>query len=264
MTLVDSCDAPSAVTGKQDLPPSMVERMTLILDAIDGPDSRLTLQEVARRTHLPRSTVHRILDQLVRLGWVDHLDLGYCLGRRARRLGGSDNRHGLIRAAAAPLLHELHMQTGLVVHLAVLERDESVYLDKMGGRLATTLPSRVGGRVPAHTTAGGKAMLAWIDPEQVDRLCGRHLVGSTDRTITELPLLHQDLNRIRQRHGIAYERGEAVSGIGCVGVAVRGPDGPVAAVSLCGDVRSVRLERIAPLVLTAARAVTDALYSESR
>ncbi|MQY24207.1 IclR family transcriptional regulator [Nocardia macrotermitis] len=264
MTLVDSCDAPSAVVGSHALPPSMVERMTLILDVIDGPGARLTLQEVARRTRLPRSTVHRILDQLVRLGWVEHLDLGYCLGGRARRLGGSDNRHGLIRAAAAPLLHELHMHTGLVVHLAVLERGESLYLDKVGGRFAATLPSRVGGRVPAHTTAGGKAMLAWLDPEEVDRLCGRFPTRTTDRTITELPLLHQDLNRIRQRHGIAYERGEAVSGIGCVGVAVRGPDGPVAAVSLCGEVRSVRLEHVAPLVLTATRAVSDALYAESR
>lgn len=263
MTVVDSCAAPATVR-QQELPPSMLERMTLILDAIDGPGSRLTLQEVARRTHLPRSTVHRILDQLVRLGWVDHLDLGYCLGGRARRLGGNDNRHGQIRAAAAPLLHELHMQTGLVVHLAVPERGESVYLDKVGGRLATSLPSRVGGRVPAYTTAGGKAMLACLDPEQVDRLYVGGLPGTTDRTITELPLLHQDLNRIRQRRGIAYERGEAVGGIGCVGAAVRGPGGPVAAVSLCGDVRSVRLERVAPLVLTAARAVSAALYPGSR
>ena len=52
------------------LPPSMVERMTLILDSFDGRRDRLTLEDVARRTELPRSTTHRIVDQLVRLRWL--------------------------------------------------------------------------------------------------------------------------------------------------------------------------------------------------
>ena len=262
MTVVDSDDALSVPAAKKDLPPSMVERMTLILDAFDGRTSRLTLEEVACRTRLPRSTVHRILDQLVRLDWVDHASFGYCLGRRATGLGGGDNGHSQVRAAAAPLLHELHMQTGMVVHLAVLDGAESVYLDKVGGRMAASLPSRVGGRVPAHTTAGGKAMLAWVDPEQVDGMYGPRLNRSTDRTITELSTLHQELNRIRQRRGLAFERGEAVRGIGCVGVAVRSADGPVAGISLCGDARTVQLERVAPLVVDAAREVTRTLHPE--
>jgi DNA-binding IclR family transcriptional regulator len=120
----------------------------------------------------------------------------------------------------------------------------------------------VGGRVPAYTTAGGKAMLAWVDPEEVDSLYGQRLDRSTDRTITELTTLHQELNRIRQRRGLAFERGEAVRGVGCVGVAVRSADGPVAGISLCGDARTVQLERVAPLVVDAARAVTRALHPE--
>lgn len=74
MTIVDMNDTLSTVQTaggqpKKDLPPSMVERMTLILDAFDGRAARLTLEEVACRTQLPRSTVHRILDQLVKLDW---------------------------------------------------------------------------------------------------------------------------------------------------------------------------------------------------
>ena len=180
MTIVDMNDTLSTVQTaggqpKKDLPPSMVERMTLILDAFDGRAARLTLEEVACRTQLPRSTVHRILDQLVKLDWVDHASFGYCLGRRALGLGGGDGGHSQIREAAAPLLHELHLQTGMVVHLSVLDGRESVYLDKVGGRFAAALPSRVGGRVLAHSTAGGKAMLAWIDPERVDALFGSSL-----------------------------------------------------------------------------------------
>ena len=48
--------------GRAGLPPSMVERMTLILDSFESPSARLTLEQVARATHLPRSTAHRILD----------------------------------------------------------------------------------------------------------------------------------------------------------------------------------------------------------
>ncbi|MFD0537221.1 IclR family transcriptional regulator [Actinomadura luteofluorescens] len=186
-------------TARRESPPSMIERMTLILDAFNGPTARLTLEDVARRTRLPRSTAHRILDQLVRQRWLAHHSFGYGLGQRALGLGGQDGGHGKIREAAAPLLHELQVTTGLVAHLAVLDGADIFYLDKLGGRLATSVPSRVGGRAPAHCTALGKAMLAWLEPEQVDALLGSGISRFTSRTIGELGTLHQELHRIRQR-----------------------------------------------------------------
>lgn len=260
---VDTATTAPAGTPRRDLPPSMVERMTLILDAFDGPTTRLTLEEVACRTQLPRSTVHRILDQLVRLNWVEHASFGYSLGRRAIGLGGGDGGHAQLREAAAPLLHDLHMQTGMVVHLSVLDGSESVYLDKVGGRFASMLPSRVGGRAPAYSTAGGKAMLAWMDPERIDALYPHLLRRCTERTITDLPTLHQELNRIRQGSGLAFERGESVRDVACVAAAIRSYDGPVAAISLCGDARTAQLKRVAPLVVHAAREVSKVLYPEA-
>ncbi|NEW40024.1 IclR family transcriptional regulator [Nocardia cyriacigeorgica] len=260
MTIIDSGDVTRV--PKRDVPPSMVERMTLILDAFDGRASRLTLEEVAGRSRLPRSTVHRILHQLVQLNWVEHAAFGYCLGGRALGLGGGDGGRDEIRAAAAPLLHELHLQTGMVVHLTVLEGGDSLYLDKVGGRFAAQFPSRVGGRGPAYATAGGKSILALLSPETVESLYRRPMRGYTDRTITSLTALHVELNRIRQRNGLAFERGESARGVACAGAAVRGPDGPVAGVSLCGDQRTTRLERVAPLVLDAAREVSLSLYPD--
>ncbi|MGW6374593.1 IclR family transcriptional regulator [Rhodococcus sp. NPDC055112] len=245
----------------REAPPSMVERMTLILDAFDGRAARLTLEEVARRARLPRSTVHRILDSLVKLNWVEHATFGYQLGRRALGVGG-DGGNAEIREAAAPLLHELHLQTGMVVHLSVLDGHEALYLDKVGGRLASSIPSRVGGRVSAHSTASGKAMLARLAPEQVDALFGDRMNRCTDRTIWDLGVLHQELNRIRQRRGLAFERGESARGVACVGVGIRGHEGPVAGLSLCGDERTAPLERLAPLVAEAAREITRTLFPE--
>jgi DNA-binding IclR family transcriptional regulator len=241
----------------------MVERMTLILDAFNGRSARLTLEDVARHTGLPRSTAHRILDQLVRQRWLEHNAYGYGLGQRALGLGGRDGGHGRIREAAAPLLHELQITTGLVAHLAVLDGAEVFYLDKVGGRFASSVPSRVGGRAPAHSTALGKAMLAWLEPEQVDAQLGAGLNRLTNRTIGDLGTLHQELHRIRQRRGLAFERGESFPGIACVAAAIRGQEGPVAGISLVGDIRTP-LENVAPLVAAAAREASLTLFgSES-
>lgn len=243
----------------RELPPSMVERMTLIIDAFDGRFAHLTLEDVARCTHLPRSTAHRILDQLVRLHWLEHTPFGYRLGTRALGLGGRDSGHSEIREAAAPLLHDLQMRTGMVVHLAVLDGPEIFYLDKVGGRSALAVPSRVGGRAPAHSTALGKAILAWLEPERVEELVEGKISRLTSRTIGDVTTLHQELNRIRRRHGLAFERGESFPSISCAAAAIRGHEGPVASISLVGDTRTP-LENVAPLVVNAARQASLALF----
>ncbi|QBJ96814.1 IclR family transcriptional regulator [Rhodococcus sp. ABRD24] len=264
MTNSESWSSPTPPVLQVDPPSSMIERTTLILESFDSHTTRLTLEEVTRRTRLPRSTVHRILDKLVRVDWLEHLSSGYRLGRRALGVAGDGSSHAEIRAAAAPLLHELHMQTGMVVHLAVLDRSDSVYLDKVGGRQASSLPTRVGGRSPAYSTADGKSMLAWLDPEWVDSLYPDRLNRCTERTIADISTLHRELDQIRRRRGVAFERGESVRSIASVGVAVRGPEGPVAAISLCGDVRTARLERVAHLVIAVAHETSRALDSALR
>ncbi|QIX28567.1 IclR family transcriptional regulator [Nocardioides sp. JQ2195] len=240
----------------------MVERMTLILDAFQGATTRLTLEQVARATHLPRSTAHRILDQLVSLAWLEHTPFGYGLGSRSLKLGhAADRGNHELRAEAAPMLHDLMVQTGLVVHLAVLVNGEVSYLDKVGGRFAGSVPSRVGGRAPVHSTALGKSMLAWLEAETVEEMVGEALARSTRRTIADRLTLHQELHRIRGRGGLAFERGECFPNISCVAAAVRGVDGPIGAISLVGDAQAP-LERVAPLVTMAARSISHKLSPE--
>lgn len=241
------------------LPASMVERVTLILDLFDSPYERLALDDIVRATGLPRSTAHRILEQLISLDWLSHTRFGYGLGRRATRLVGVGSDHTPLRAAAAPLLHALALRSGLVVHLAVLEHDEVLYLDKVGGRGASTIASRVGGRAPAHCTALGKAMLAWLDPEHIDATMRGPLPRRTDRSIDSLEVLHGQLAVVRRRNGVAFERGECVAGVDCVAVAVRDESGPVGALSLVAS-DGAPLERFAPLLIDAARRVTADLF----
>ncbi|MBS4754225.1 IclR family transcriptional regulator [Nocardioides sp. zg-ZUI104] len=245
----------------RELPPSMVERMTLILDLFTTRRTWLGLEDIVRATGLPRSTTHRILEQLVRLEWIEHGNAGYGLGRRALVLGGGAGDHADLRAAASPYLHDLLLKTGAVIHLAVLEKGRVRYLDKLGGRFAAAVPSRVGGTAPAHCTGLGKAMLAWLEPEQVDDLVGDELPARTAATIADLDVLHRELVRVRARGGLALERGECYPDIACAAAAVRGPRGPVGSISVVAAADTA-LERMAPLVVSAARRIAADLFPD--
>ncbi|WP_280297098.1 IclR family transcriptional regulator [Nocardia abscessus] len=221
-------------------PVSMIERMTLILEAFDGATPSLTLVELAERTGLPRSTVHRILDQLIRLRWLAHAPGGYRLGLRTLELGGLAAEHNEIRDAVSPLLQDLHQQTGMVGHLGVLDGHDVLYLDKVGGRCAATVPTRLGGRMPAHSTALGKALLATLEPSIVEASFRDRLPQLTARTLADRAELHRELSRIRNRQGVAVDNEESVTGIACVAVPIRGRGAAVAAVSLSGRVGADR------------------------
>jgi len=246
------------------LPTSMIERMTLIIDTIGGGSARLEVDTLVRRTGLPRSTVRRILDQLVRLHWVAEHPDGYGVGHRFGGTVADDRGHADIRAAAAAHLHRLHVGTGLVAHLGKPTGAEVFYLDKVGGPDAASVPSRVGGRAPLHATALGKAVMAWWQPEQVEEVLAAGLGRLTHRTIADLPTLHEELARVRARRGVAFERGEHTSQVVCVAAAVRTPAGvPVAVLSLSGrDLADV--ERAGPLVLDASRRIAAELYPSLR
>src|SRR5699024_12394223 len=107
----------------------------------------------------PRSCAPRAHAQLSRRDGLSRRSLGYGAGRRALRLGGQGDGHNELRQVANSYLHESHLRTGMVVHLSVLDGAEEVFLDKIGGRFASRLASRVGGRGQAAFTSGGRAML---------------------------------------------------------------------------------------------------------
>ncbi|MGH3520107.1 MAG: IclR family transcriptional regulator [Haloechinothrix sp.] len=248
------------VVRSASAPASMIERMTLILDAFDSATPTLTLLALAERTGLPRSTVHRILDQMIRLRWLAHSAGGYRLGMRPLELGGLAADHSEVRDVVNPLLHELCQRTGLVGHLAVLDGREVVYLDKAGGRFAANLPTRLGGRMPAHSTAVGKAMLASLDPNTVYATFRSRLPRFTPRTISDIDDLHQELTQIRLRHGVAVDNEESLTGIACVAAPLQGRGPATAALSLSGQVRALNMERLARMILEVAREASRALF----
>lgn len=233
--------APRSVAHTGPAPASMIERMTLIMDAFDGPVPVRTLLDVAERTGLPRSSVHRIVDQMIRLRWLADAPGGYRLGTRALELGGLAIEHNEIRDAWGPLLHELCQRTGMVAHLGVLDGPEVLVIDKAVGRGGDNIPTRLGGRVPAHCTAVGKALLATLHPSVIELAFRERLPQLTPHTIGHRPELHSELDRVRRHRGVAVDREESLTGVVCVAVPIRArtPSG-IAALSLSGRVGGTR------------------------
>ncbi|MDI9914070.1 helix-turn-helix domain-containing protein [Rhodococcus sp. IEGM 1379] len=234
---------------------SMLARVTAVVDAYGTPHERLGLEELALRTGIPRSTTHRILVEMVDLDWLVRQGREYRLGPRALGTIGPDATYAHARMAAADIILELYLRTGMVIHLGALQGGHEYFLDKIGGPFARILRSRVGMRVPAHRGAGGRSMLALLEPEEVDPLVGKNLTPAGDAQ--ELDALHTELARIRTAHGIAYDSPTRIAGPGSgtvvsLGCAIRVLDGTVLSLCLAGETEKVSLERVAPLVRKAA------------
>jgi DNA-binding IclR family transcriptional regulator len=228
-------------------PSAVIDRISLVLDAFEGP-GRLTLAQIVRRTGLPRSSAHRMLDRLVQLRWLRRSGRDYELGMRLVELGSLAVHQDRLVRAATPLLGELHRATGLVVHLAVLDGPDVVYLEKVGDRMISAIPTRVGSRQPAHCTAVGKAILAYCDEDAAVDL----QVRKTKYSIASGSQLAVELAKVRA-HGIAFEREESLLGFGCVAAPIGGPGDAVAAVSVCGPMNRMMFDQrlTAPVRMTA-------------
>ena len=229
-----------------DTPSAVIDRISLVLDAFEGP-GRLTLAQIVRRTGLPRSSAHRMLERLVALRWLRRDGRDYELGMRLVELGSLALHQDRIHRAAIPLLRDLHRATGMVVHLAVLDGPDVVYLEKIGDQMWAAIPTRVGGRQPAHCTAVGNAILADDHTAAADLSHRR-----TRYSIATAPQLDAELAKVRA-HGVAFEREESLPGFGCVAAPIGPAGNAVAAVSVCGPMSHMTFDNrlVAPVRMTA-------------
>ena len=190
---------------------TVMGRIAAIMEAFDKGEQVLSLVELSQRPNLPKSTVHRLAEQMRTIGWLERDYNGYRIGMRLFELGGLAMQRNQLRDTASPHLHALAGKTGLAVQLGVLDRGEVVYLERVvvdGFRL----PTRLGGRMPAYCTGLGKAMLAF-DDSAAEEVLGSELPRRTENTITEPDLLRSNLAQVRAS-GVALDLNESTRGWG--------------------------------------------------
>lgn len=245
-----STDRPTAPSpGTQAL-----ERGLALLEILRGAPGGLALADLAAASGLHKSTVHRLVAALSRWGYVSRSPDGgrYRLGIRLAELGQVALQALDLRAEAAPHLRELVARTGITAHLGVLHGTEIVYLDKVESDTATVrMASTIGGRMPVHSTAIGKAILAHLPEDDVRALLARTgLPARTPRTITDMEVLIDQLRLVR-RSGWALDDTENEEGIRCVAAPLFDHTcRVVGAISLSGPVFQVTVEAVPELART--------------
>lgn len=240
---------------ERDTPVSVLERAATLLESFNTERPTLSLADLTRATGLARSTTHRLAEDLVKLGWLERSAKGYQLGMRLFEYGELVPRQRDFVSVALPYMEDLRTATGAAVHLAVLDGTEVVYLQVLASKAAPRMNSRRGGRLPAHATGVGKAILAFSSPETVQKVIDTGLPRLTPRTISTAGQLKRELGAIRAS-GISYDREESNPGVLCAAAPIIGPDGIVrGALSASGFNRRVA-PRMAPAVQTSALALT--------
>jgi DNA-binding IclR family transcriptional regulator len=234
-------------------------RLTALLAAFRPGEDFLGPAELARRTAMPRSSAHRLIGQLVKQGLLEREHGAVRLGLKLFEIGQlALGQRGLVDAAR-PFLADLREATRNTVHLAILKGTEVVYLDITRGPDAPDLPSRVGGRFPAHATAVGKAILAHSPGEVQEAVISAGLPRIGPRTLTAPGLLRRQLAKVCEE-GTAYDREESGPGVICVASPVLDEAGYArAAISISGWSTRVRPERVAPAVRTTALTLSRTL-----
>jgi DNA-binding IclR family transcriptional regulator len=152
------------------------------------------------------------------------------LGPALMRIAGS-TRFRIVEIAR-PYMEQLSDATGETVDLSIRDQDKLVFLDQIPGSHRLRAVSAVGVSFPLHCSANGKALLAALAEDDLDRV-RRHLelTAHTANTITSWKKLSAELERIR-KEGVAYDREEHSPGISAVAAVVRNPAGELAAISI--------------------------------
>ena len=217
---------PDARSGIQ-----VLNRTADILRSLQGHPGGLTQTVIGERVDLPRSTVSRLLLALEQLGYVTALGPRgpYRLGPEVIAMSLSARRSVL--SELRPFLEALSREVNETVDLSILEEDRAVFLDQVVADHRLRAVSAVGHAFPLHACANGKAMLAAMDPVDLDRVLAGTLERYTPHTITTVRALRTELAGVRGR-GVAYDREEQSEGICAVGALLTSVHGEAVAVSI--------------------------------
>jgi DNA-binding IclR family transcriptional regulator len=242
---------------------TVTSRALALLAAFDEEHRRLTLSELAERAGLPLPTAHRLVAELVEWGALSRDPNGrYVVGRRLWDVGLLAPVQTGLRQLASPYLHDLYGATLATVHLAVRDRTEVLYLDRLAGNTSVPVVSSVGSRLPMHATGVGKVLLAHAPPE-VQATVLSDLRRITPYTITQPGTLRRQLSRVL-REGYATTAEEMSLGACSVAVPIQAERAVVAALGIVvPSLRNDRARHVAALQVAAqgiGRALTAARH----
>ena len=218
-------------------PIKTLENSLSVLEALSQSNSSMSIREISEKLQIYPSSVHRILDTLRHRGYVeqDPDTQRYQLGLKLVELGMSKLYQVDLIKETTPYLKELVAQYNETTYLGVLVGREVLVVAREDCTRNIRMVSEIGKRVPAHCTALGKVLLAYLPREQRKKILeGRKLSQFTKNTITSKRELEKELKKVREQ-GFAVDRGEYEDELHCVGAPIRNyQEKVVGAISIAG------------------------------
>jgi len=242
-----------------------IDRALHLLEILGEDEEGCRLTDLATRSGLSPSTVHRLLTTLERRRFVqfDQTDGLWHVGRQAFQVGSTFARQRNFVAPSLPYLRRLRDQTRETANLGVADDGQVIFLAQVESREIMRAITRVGGSTPMVNSGMGKAILAAYGPPDIATILGTHdMHRLTANSITRAADLREELLRIR-RQGYAVDNEEFLTGLRCIAAVVYNNQAePLCAISVSGlsqRLTDERIQNIGPLVAATARELTLAL-----
>ena len=256
-----SSRAAQSVSSEKTTSAPAVERALDIFELISSSRAGLTLSDLSSSLGAPKSSVHYLLNTLLRRGYLYRNEVTNRLLLSLKILTLHNAALGCIelRRYAAPYLFRLMESCGLTVHLAVLESDEVVLVEKLNPPGVARVATWVGKRMDLHCTGVGKAIMAYLPEEQFERLSReRGFVRYNDNTMIARRRLVDEIARIR-KCGYVLEDEEGEIGFRCVGCPIFDREGRItAAISVAGTTAQITPENVV-LLSKSVKKAADAI-----
>lgn len=243
--------------GTRESAHTSVTKALRLLDAFRRVGPVAGVSDLARATGLPKSTAFRLLNQLAASGFLNRQGTDYRLDQHVFELGNCVQMctPGDLRSIAAPFLSDLFLSSRTVLHLAVLDGTDVLYVDKIQGNTTVRVPTVVGGRIPASCSALGKAMLPFGHKHVIESILQDGLRRRTRHSIAAPGLFARELAQVRQQ-GVAFDREEAALGLTCVAAPILWNSRAIAAISTSGPTGRFDPAALAARVKAAARDIS--------
>jgi DNA-binding IclR family transcriptional regulator len=246
-----------------------LERGLAVLELLGNSRAGLTLPEIARELGLPKSSVHCLLVTLERHRYLHRNERSsrYMFGSRLFSLANTSLSGLQVRQVAAPHMHALMERTTLTTHLAILERNEAVLVEKVEPPGVFKLATWLGKRMDLHCTSLGKALISHMPEDDLAALMRETgMPRHNDNSIASVRKLRETLAQSRQL-GYYIDDEEDEIGHRCIGVPIFDETGQVAAaLSISGTTTQVREDNsraLAREIVQAGEAITRSLLERS-
>lgn len=229
-----------------------IEKALDVLNAFVPYNQELGTMEVSQQLGLHKATASRILITLTNKGFLQQnpQTKKYRLGPSSLDLGRAVaySLNGDIVQLAKPLLDDLRSELKETVVLEIFSGGRTVMAYIAEGPQRVRIAGTVGDRLPSHSAAGSKAILAYSSPEIVDSVLENKLSSFTPHTITDPVLIRQELREVRKK-GYSVDREEIDIGINAIGAPIfNHDDEPVAAVVVAGPSQRIKFGNSSAIV----------------